>query len=222
MPTRDQTGKTVARVLIKDFFHRLGIPKRIHSDKGKSFENNIITELCSIYGVQKSRTSPYHPQGNAQCERYNMSMHNLLKTLETEKKNKWPDHIQNMTFMYNCTPHSTTGYSPYHLFFGRKPNLLIDQLFNTPQDAKSKTSRHDDWIKQNRIQMQEAYLRALNRIEKKAQQRKLKHDKKAKEHNLNVGTKVLLRNRIQGRNKIQDTWSPTTYKVLQRIDGGSA
>ena len=221
VPTRDQTGKTVARVLIKDFFHRLGIPKRIHSDKGKSFENNIITELCSIYGIQKSRTSPYHPQGNAQCERYNRSMHNLLKTLETEKKNKWPDHIQNITFMYNCTPHSTTGYSPYHLFFGRKPNLLIDQLFNTPQDAKSKTS-HDDWIKQHRLRMQEAYLRALNRIEQKAQQRKLKHDKKAKEHNLNVGTKVLLRNRIQGRNKIQDTWSPTTCKVLQRIDGGSA
>jgi transposase InsO family protein len=221
VPTRDQTAKTVAKVLVRDLFQRLGIPKRIHSDRGKSFENKIMIELCDMYNVEKSRTSPYHAQGNGQCERYNRSMHNLLKTLEAEKKKNWPEHIQNLTFMYNCTPHSTTGFCPYHLFFGRPPNLVIDQLFNTPQ-ARETRINHDEWIKRHRIQMQETYKRALNRIYHKANQRKAKHDLKAKDYNLVIGSKVLLRNRVQGRNKIQDTWNPTTYKVLSRIDGGSA
>ncbi len=48
IPTRDQTAKTVARVLIKEWITKLGIPKRIHSDRGRSFENCIIQELCYV------------------------------------------------------------------------------------------------------------------------------------------------------------------------------
>ena len=114
--TRDQTARTVAKVLIHEFFNRYGIPKRIHSDRGRSFENHIIEELCQLYGVIKSRTTPYHPQGNAQCERYNRTLHDLLRTLDEDHKQRWPEHLQSLTFMYNCTPHATTGFSPYQLF----------------------------------------------------------------------------------------------------------
>ena len=70
--------------------------------------------------------------------------------------------------------------------------------------------------------MQDAYIRAINRIKDKAVKRKTRHDKKTKDNCLNIGCRVLLRNRVKGRNKIQDTWNPTVYKVLRRIDGGSA
>ena len=42
VPTRDQKAKTVAKVLVNEWFLRLGIPQRIHSDQGRSFENKII------------------------------------------------------------------------------------------------------------------------------------------------------------------------------------
>ena len=75
---------------------------------------------------------------------------------------------------------------------------------------------------QDQKHMQVAYDRAMISTKQEADKRKQRHDKKAKEHHLDLGTKVLLRNRVKGRNKIQDTWDPTTYKVVGRIDGGSA
>ena len=47
VPTKDQTSRTVAKVLIKEWINKLGIPKRIHSDRGKSFDSNVIKELYS-------------------------------------------------------------------------------------------------------------------------------------------------------------------------------
>ena len=44
----------------------------------------------------------------------------LIKTLTKEQKGDWPSHLPVLTFAYNATPHSTTGYQPYELMFGQK------------------------------------------------------------------------------------------------------
>ncbi len=44
VPTRDQRAETVAQVLVVEWFCRLGVPGRIHSDQGRNFESERVQE----------------------------------------------------------------------------------------------------------------------------------------------------------------------------------
>lgn len=212
VPTRDQKAKTVAQILVKEWFHKFGIPKRLHSDQGRNFESSIIRQLCSMYGIKKSRTTPYHPAGNGQVERFNRTMHNLLRTLPPEQKRKWPEHLPQLVYVYNCTPHASTGITPYFMLFGREPTLPLDQILGNPCSTEQ-----DDWLAYHKKRLEEAMNIANANLQKNAERRRDRYNQMAKEAPIEIGTNVLLKSHPPGRNKIQDCWSPITYKVIDRL-----
>ena len=213
VPTKDQTAETTAKVLYQEWFLKYGIPIRIHSDQGRNFESNLIKELCLLYNVKKSRTTPYRPQGNSQAKRFNRTFHDLLRTLPEEKKRNWPKFLPILVMAYNSTPHSSTGISPFFLMFGRKPHLPIDTLLEIPQPILQK-----DWIVHHKAMIDLAYNLAKKNSSQQAQARKENFDKKVKEIPIPVGTKVLIRKRCTGRNKIQDQWLDRLFTVISVRD----
>lgn len=107
--------------------------------KELTFESKIIKELCSLFGIQKSRTTPYHPMGNGQCERFNHTLISMLGTLNPNEKQDWKSLIKPFVQAYSCIKQDTTSFSPYYLMFGREPNLPIDIILdnNTQVDNTS-------------------------------------------------------------------------------------
>ena len=79
--TRNNKAVTAARHLFNDYFTRFGMPKHLLHDQGKEFENNLFKELNKLCGIDRLRTTPYHPMGNGQCERMNSTILSLLRTL---------------------------------------------------------------------------------------------------------------------------------------------
>lgn len=213
VPTKDQTAQTTAKVLVGEWFQKFGIPQRLHSDQGRNFESEVIAELCKTYGIKKSRTTPYRPQGNPQPERFNRTLHDLLKTLSEEQKNRWTEHIQQVVWAYNATPHATTGLSPYYLMFGREPRLLVDTMFKVEENKPC-----PDWIIHHRRSLDKAYQHTRRQIQREADKRKERFDQGVKSDPVRKGQKVLLRNRVPGRNKIQDKWKKEEWVVTESKD----
>lgn len=216
VPSRDQTASTVAKILVEEWFNRYGIPKRIHSDRGRSFEGKVVASLCSMFGIQKSRTTPYHPQGNAQCERFNRSMHNLLRVLSDKQKVAWPKYLSQLVMMYNCTPHASTGFTPYQLMFGRPPKLPIDHMFQSTETDQVEDKA--DYLRRLKEQMLTTHKLAQHQLQHQAEKRVKQHNKPLLSK-LESGTQVLIKNRVIGRNKIQNYWNPEPYRVLGRLKG---
>lgn len=214
IPTRDQRAPTVARVLVQEWFYRFGVPGRIHSDQGRCFEGAIIQQLCALYGVEKSRTTPYHPSGNGQCERFNRTLHDLLCTLPPSRKRDWAACLPQVVFSYNTTPHQSTGESPYYLMFGQEPQLPIDFLLGRVEEPRP--GQVHDWVAEHQKRLRIAFDGARERLEAAAHRRKTRHDSTIREKPLTEGQQVLLRNHaVRGRNKIQDKWTSLIYKVLK-------
>ena len=87
--TPKQTAVVVANALWENFSVHYRWPEKILTDQGKSFENNLLKELCSLAKVKKLCTSPYHPETNGQCERFNATLISMLGTLPSHAKKNW-------------------------------------------------------------------------------------------------------------------------------------
>ena len=103
--SKTQTAQATARILWDNFICHYGFPEKFISDQGRNFESDLIKELCKIAGVKKLHTTPYHPQGNGQCERFNSTLCNMLGTLSEGEKSDWKSYLGCMTYAYNCTKH---------------------------------------------------------------------------------------------------------------------
>ena len=120
---RDQKADTIVTILI-DILTRFGMPKYLHSDQGRNFESTIVSELCKAFGITKSRTTPYHPQGDGLVERSNRTLLQMLRTYVTKEEN-WEQYLPLLLYAYRTTPHSSTKFSPYLLMFGKEPHNIL-------------------------------------------------------------------------------------------------
>ena len=76
----DRTAIRITAKLVK-LFCTYGIPEIVHSDQGRNFESSIVQSTLDAFGVQKSHTTPYHPQGDGMVERFNHSLLQLCANI---------------------------------------------------------------------------------------------------------------------------------------------
>ena len=214
-PTKNQTACTTARVLFNNFFVHYGFPKRLHSDQGRNFESRTIQELCRLTGVQKSRTTPYHPMGNGIAERFNSTLLNMLGTLDPDKKANWKSYIGSLVHAYNCTKHDNTGFSPYYLMFGRHPRIAVDLALG--RESETVPMAPDRYIANLKTSLKRAYELVETNINQSQADQKKHYDRRIRGAVLEVGDRVLIRNvGLKGTHKIADKWSQEIYSVVSQ------
>ena len=88
-PIPNQEAVTVAQKLLDEMFCRFSLPERLRSDQGRQFEADIIKQLCQLLQVEKTRTTPYHPQSDGFIERFNRTLFNMLSTCLDHHNSDW-------------------------------------------------------------------------------------------------------------------------------------
>ena len=221
-PSKTQTAQATARILWDKFICHYGFPEKFISDQGRNFESDLIKELCKIAGVKKLHTTPYHPQGNGQCERFNSTLCNMLGTLSEEEKSDWKSYLGCMTHAYNCTKHASTTYSPYYLMFGRHPRLPIDVEFGLPKSNSGDNSSKSRYVQKLRRRLNYAFQKATKVANQQANKYKSSYDKSIKGPQLQEKDLVLVKIVAhKGRHKLQDKWEPEEYVVVEQPIAGT-
>ena len=89
-----------------------------------------------------------------------------MRTLTKEQKPNWPTYVPSLVYAYNSTPHSSTGFQPYELMFGRKAPTPCDNWLGLSHYKSNSFKTKAVWLKQQLDAMLFANKQALKYIKK--------------------------------------------------------
>lgn len=158
-PLPNRTAKT-ASIHIVDYFLRFGVPMKLYSDRDPSFEAELFQHVMNAMGVKKLRTTGYNPQANGLTEQSNLSCKNYLTSYVDTNRRNWDLYCRELAFAYNTSVHSSTGFTPAELFFGRKFNVPMDIMFGIVCDDEPVSCI--DEFKKRIAQLYELARRSMN------------------------------------------------------------
>ena len=137
IPMKDSKTEKVIDALTK-LFTLFGPPASVHSDRGAQFESYQFRQFLDSWNVRKSRTTPYNPAGNGQCERTNGTIWKTVKLrLKQANKNinQW-DEEMNFALMNIRTLacRAIDNESPHNRLFAftRRSSLKNEQTQEEP------------------------------------------------------------------------------------------
>ena len=208
-PLKDMTATTVASTLVNEYFSRYGCPKKLHSDCAANFTGQVITEMCRMFGIEKTKISAYHPQGDGRVERMMRTLLGMLSKYLEGNHDQWDAHLPLLMLGYRSQEHSALGYSPYFLIFGREPRLPVEAEFEVPIATKSQTVA--DYVDNLRENLRVAHKHALATSDASHGRNKRFYDKKLNEFSYKEGDLVFLFKAVVPRGqyyKFVRPWKP--------------
>ena len=220
VPLRSTTARVVISSLT-NIFVRCGFPSRLTSDNGSQFTGKTFANWLKAKGIQHTRITPYHPQGNVVIERFHRTL-NAIVTKTTEAKGNWAKVVPMVLYFLRCTPSVTTGISPFLATHGWEPATPLQELYQSWVQSDLGGIDLAEWVQVNSERLECARDRATNTKLEVSAKREETWNRKAKDRSFEVGDLVLIRK--PGLNlKLRESWegpgkvlaknSPLSYKV---------
>ena len=162
--------------------------------------------MLQAFGIQKCRTTAYHPQCDGMVERFNRSLLQMLRCYVSTEED-WETYLPLVLYAYRTAPHSTTGVSPFQLMFGRDPKQVTfppTNAFDSSSYAAyllAKLAKLQDFVATNTTAA--------------AQQQKNHYDKTSVTRTFSVGEPVWLS--VPTAGKLQPRWEGNW--TVQEIKG---
>ena len=125
------TADETAQLYLDQVWKRTGLPECIISDRGPQFAFKVIQELWKKLNVKSALSTVYHPQTDGETEQVNQELEQYLRIFCNFQQDNWADLIPFMEFAHNTRSHSTTGKSPFEVWYGFSLTFIPPLQFDT-------------------------------------------------------------------------------------------
>lgn len=117
------TAEVTARLFLDNVWKLHGTPETTISDRGTQFNNEFIRRLYELLGIHPNFSTAYHPETDGQTERINQIVEQYLRMFVNDRQDDWVKLLPLAEFSYNNAASSTTGNTPFFLWYGEHPTM---------------------------------------------------------------------------------------------------
>jgi len=135
VPIRDKVSRTVANVLMKQLYLVHGQPEILVHDQGGEFWSEVMRQLAELLEFQPSKITSHRPSANGVVERVHATLHSMFGKLVKKHQRDWCELTPYVTYAYNTTIHSATGFLPFYLMHLRRARVPLELLIGKPSEA---------------------------------------------------------------------------------------
>ena len=127
IPIPDKTANAILKAYLKNVHHVFGPSRKILSNNGTEFKNDLFDKVAKELGIEhKVYSPPYHPQSNGRIEGF----HLFLKACMAKHISpglEWDEVCPIAMAAYNFLPNEHAQESPFFLMFGRDPRIPLTE-----------------------------------------------------------------------------------------------
>ena len=217
--TKDQTAETTADALMEKFLE-FGLPERLITDNGPNFRSRLLAEMCRLIRTAHMFTTPYHPQFDGLCERFNRTLASMLRGFVGQHQRDWDQYLPYVMHAYRAAPQESTGETPFFLMFGRPSRAPLNLWLEPTRLDLPNAAQQVGHTKPHTVaRMHTAFQTVQARLQEAHERQKRNHDKTSKERRFQVGDEVLLLDERVGEGqtkKLHPPWKPG-YRVIEIV-----
>ena len=197
-PIPDQKA---TRKLIYEIVAQYGAFRELHSDQGTNFGSKVVLEVCQLFGIHKTRTTPYHPRSEGFIERTFRPLGRRLKAACRETKQEWDELVP--------------------LILMRQTRLLVQAMYGAPLGPEEEEKMVSEYVAALQGGLRAAYRHAREGLQRAALLQKHDFNGKVQRREYQAGELVWIHDITLGRTcgtKLQFLWFGLVLitKVLDR------
>ena len=208
-PMPNQTADTVAKTFIQSIILQYGVPEKVLTDQGTNFLSQLMDVLHQQLGIERLRTTAYRPCCDGMIERFNRTLGDMIACYVNKQPDKWDRFLPYATFAYNTAVHSSTGYTPFYLMFGREAREPNDVL---PPQRLLMVSDENTIFSQ---MWHDAKDIAKDKLKEAQERQKFYYDKQSKLKSYEIGDLVFLKEMQNAPGKFNLKWEGP-YKIIEK------
>ena len=150
-PVPYKEALTIVFLLYLEVFMKFGCPRKISSDNGTEFHNELLQGLCLALDISKTLSSRYHPMSQGSVERLNGTITSYISRLlpQPEMEDQWDRILRRIEFGINVSVHGTMTVSPFQLLYGFSPDTMMDTVLNPAVVMKWTEEETEDVFRRN-------------------------------------------------------------------------